>query len=101
MQLPSDGREYVTWTVTTAPLGIDLEVIFDNEEPWWPLVTVGEGAYRLLVAGPDAEDGPPETVVLAVGRHRAYIRAADYPEIVIRSSGSISVRQSGRASEDS
>lgn len=91
MNLPRAGREYATWTLTDPPTGVDLEVSFDAGATWAALEATDATTHRCLVAGPDATGGPGGTVVLAVGRHLAQIRAVDNPETVIRYGGVIDV----------
>jgi hypothetical protein len=91
MRLPSAGREYATWTVTSSEEGIALEATFDDGTTWHPLETIDATTFRALIAGPDATTNPPGTIVLTLGRHFGQIRATDTPEIIIRDAGTIDV----------
>ncbi len=89
MKLPSNGREYATWTATGVPGGGVLEAQFNGTGDWHTLEEDTPGEYRLLVAGPDADPGT--AVVLTAGRNTIEIRLTDNPEIVVRSGGDIVV----------
>jgi hypothetical protein len=91
MLLPAAGREYATWTLTDPPDGIGLEVSFDAGATWAGMEVVG-ATHRVLLAGPSATSNPVGTVVLALGRHFARIRAVDNPEVIIRDAGTIDVK---------
>ena len=87
--LPPAGREYVTATLTGAPVGVAIEVTLDLTT-WYPTVRTGD-TVRFLAAGPDATGNPAGTVVLAAGRNRVRARATDTPEVIIRDAGVIDV----------
>ena len=96
MQLPAAGVEYAKWhTDTTDP----LEVYLDGQ---WRSLTAGTetdgvwsaGAgtvHAILVAGPDVAS-PGAALVLTAGVHPTRIRYTDTPEVLIRSTGPITVR---------
>lgn len=90
MNLAPDGREFANWIVTGADEDTTLEVTFNDGTTWHPLERTGTSA-RVLVAGPTATGNPGGTVVLAVGRNTARIRATDNPEVVVRRGGAIDV----------
>jgi len=56
------------------------------------MTAVDTTTFRVLIAGPDAADNPVGTVVLALGRHFALIRAVDSPEVIVRDAGTIDVK---------
>lgn len=84
------GREYVTWTMTDAPDGVDIEVSTDDGETWHPTTRDGD-TIRALFAGPDAEDNPEGTIVVGPQRTRLLARAVDAPEIIVRFAGAIDI----------
>ena len=92
MQIKPTGREYATWTITTSDPVTDLEVTFDDGTTWAAMTAVDTTTFRVLVAGPDATTNPAGTVILALGRHFAQIRAVDSPEVIIRDAGTIDVK---------
>lgn len=89
MNLPRDGREYVSWPIAGQPDDATFEITFDHGETWLPMETTETGA-RILVAGPDADAG--SATVLPAGRNRPEIRLTDNPEIIVRSGGVIVVK---------
>lgn len=91
MNLDRRGREYMTWRTHNAPAGLSFEVNFDDSDVWHQATAVDDEVI-LLVAGPEAADNPGDTVVLDLGTHPVVIRAADNPEILVRKSGSVTVR---------
>lgn len=89
MRLPVNGREYAHFAVNV-PASVALEVSFDGLV-WTPLARPDDATAAVLVAGPDATDSPPGTVVLTRGSHQAVVRLVALPEIVIRQAGTIYV----------
>lgn len=86
MNMSPEGREWVYWVLGDAPDG-GLEVSFDRGVVWHPLERDTEaGTARILLAGPEAEDNPPETVVLPLGRTVPLIRSTHDPEVLVRES---------------
>ena len=81
--IPRAGREYVTATLTDAPVGAALEVSIDGGATWHPTTRDGD-TIRFLVAGPDATDNPAGTIALPAGRSLVRVRLVDNPETVIR-----------------
>ena len=88
--LPAAGREYLTATLTDAPADVDVQVSFDDGDTWHD-TTRTDDTISVLIAGPDAESNPVETVVLPRGRSRVSVRAVDNPEVVIRHAGAVDV----------
>lgn len=84
------AREYVTWTMTDAPDGVDIEVSTDDGDTWHPTTREGD-VIQALFAGPDAESNPEGTIVLTAGRTRLLARAVDAPEIIVRFAGAIDI----------
>lgn len=90
MRIASNGREYVSWTVTGAEPETALAVTFDRGATWHDLDRDGN-TVKALVAGPTATANPAGTIVLTTGRNTATIRATDNPEIVVRGGGAVDV----------
>jgi|GEM_PF-2189451 len=92
MRLHAAAREYARIPVAGLPADPtpDVEVQFAADGSW-EAATIVDGAARILIAGPDATDNPPETVVLPLGRTLPVVRLTDNPEIVIRGAGPIDV----------
>ena len=88
MKIKPDAREYVTWPTTGAPTGATLEARFTGDTAWHTAERIGDDA-RLLVAGPQAVDNPPGTIVVTASRTFVEFRLADNPEVVIRDAGVI------------
>ena len=85
------GREYYTWPIVTDADPIPaIELSIDGGTTWHPTEAVS-GGVRALIAGPDAEDNPPGTIVLPRGTTCFIGRAVDNPEVVIRDARSIRI----------
>ncbi len=91
MNLPAEGREYVSWPYASTVTVTSADVRFDNEGSWFPLTITSATVLNALVAGPLATSNPGGTIVLGYGTHSAQIRFNDTPEIVIRSAGIIAI----------
>jgi hypothetical protein len=93
------GREYVFHADPSgtgfADLTDPLEVSFDGGLTWRQTEWDGIGTsrrVRYLIAGPEATNNPPGTIVLPGGVSAPRLRALANPEVVIRvPAGSISV----------
>lgn len=83
--LPRTGREYFHWTFTGLPTGAQVEASIDGV--WHPLEMDGSDG-RLLLAGPDAEQGD---AVKVPTNQVIPLRVTDNPEIIVRSGGSVTL----------
>lgn len=99
MQLPLEGVEYAKWDLDTTDA---CTVSFDRGATWHDLTagtetdgiwTSGSGAvHAILVAGPDVTDPPTGAVVLTAGVHPTRVRRVDTPEVLIRTTGPVTVQ---------
>ena len=85
------GVEYVKWPVSGLPDGVAVEVSLDLGLSWHACELVDGGTQaRALVASPTAPSRVG-AVVAAVGLLVPWLRAATFPEIIIRDVGLIDV----------
>ena len=84
MKLLSSGREFLKLGTSDTSAGGVLEVSFDDATTWHPLEEVDATHARVLVAGPDAESNPVDTVVLPIGSYEVLVRWTIDQEATIR-----------------
>ena len=89
MRLATTAREPAVFPVSAA-VEVPLEVSFDGGLTWHPMAR-DDGTATVAVAGPDAEDNPPDAVVLHSGHNPAAIRLTNVPWVVIREAGEVFV----------
>lgn len=83
-----EGREWFTWPVVSDVDPVPAIELSIDGQAWHPTEPVS-GGIRALVAGPDAEGNPPDTIVLRRGVNSILARAVDNPEVVIRGASAI------------
>ncbi len=86
MNLPTDGREFCRYTVTTTDTLTNFEVQLTTDGPWLA-ATYAAGVVSLLVYGPAYNGGVAPTDglgVLVAATCRPRVRCTDSPEMVVR-----------------
>ena len=91
MILNRAGREYayLPYTADEDVTGLDVEVFANGA--WYGADDVTATDVIVLVAGPDAADNPPGTIVLVPGANRLLVRFPDNPEVIVRDGGVVNV----------
>lgn len=91
LTLDRRARKFVRWVVDASDPDLTYTLNLGRDTVWHPMERVGS-TVRVLVAGPDATDNPPGTIVAPLGASVCTIRVPDTPEVDVAPHGVIVVR---------